>query len=300
VESAIEEKEEVEVMPPTRRSARSTDGVSSKYEGYSMMTSGYGLACANLKVKVALERFGKAAYDAIKDELMQLFVKKRALVPRLLKDICRVDLYYHTVRSHMFLREKTDAAGVFEKIKARLVANGSTQDRDDFDEEDITSPTASLESIFDMLKLVAVEKRHLLILDVGGAYLNAKIDREVYMYIEPELVNILLNICPQYSKFKNDKGRMLVQIDRAMYGLVQSARLWYDKITGVLEMNGFAPNPMDPCIWNKNTNGNQITIVIYVDDLAISCRDKTEVHKIKDIIEKEFLDIKIKESNELS
>jgi len=61
-----------------------------------------------------------------------------------------------------------------------------------FDVDDITSPTASLESIFNMMKLVAVERRHLLILDVGGAYLNAKIDRGVYMYIQPpELVNIL-------------------------------------------------------------------------------------------------------------
>ena len=62
--------------PPTRRSARSTAGVTSRYDGYSMMTRGYGLACANLKVKVALERFGKAAYDAIKDELTQLFIKR--------------------------------------------------------------------------------------------------------------------------------------------------------------------------------------------------------------------------------
>ena len=274
LEPNVEEEVEVEAPPPTRRSARSTAGVTSKYDGYSMMTRGYGLACANLKVKVALERFGKAAYDAIKDDLTQLFIKKRALVPKLLKEICRANLYHHTVRSHMFLREKLDAAGVFEKIKARLVADGSTQDRDDFDVDDITSPTASLESIFNMLKLAAVERRQLLILDVGGAYLNAKIDREVYMYIQPELVNILLNICPQYSKFKDERGRMLVQIDKAMYGLVQSAKLLYDKITGVLGKEGFVSNPMDPCVWNKSVNGNQITIVIYVDDLAISCKNK--------------------------
>jgi len=61
---------------PTRRSGRANAGRSSKYEPYAMMTRGYGLACANLKVKVALERFGKVAYDAIKEELTQLLVKK--------------------------------------------------------------------------------------------------------------------------------------------------------------------------------------------------------------------------------
>jgi len=133
----------------------------------------------------------------------------------------------------MFLREKYDAIGTFEKMKARL-ADGSTQDKDEFKDDEISSPTASLESIFNMLKMVAVEKRHLLILDVGGAYLNAKINRAEYMYIQPELVNILVNICPSYKRFKDSYGKMLVQIDKAMYGLVQSAKLWYDTITGVL------------------------------------------------------------------
>ena len=112
LEPTVEEEVEVVAPPSTRRSARSTAGLASMYEGYSMMTRGYAMASANLKVKVALERFGKIAYDAIKDELTQLFIKKRALVPKLLKEICRANLYLHTVRSHMFLREKLDAAEI--------------------------------------------------------------------------------------------------------------------------------------------------------------------------------------------
>ena len=104
-------------------------------------------------------------------------------MPMLLREVTRANLYLPILRSNMFLREKFNAIGVFEKIKARLVADGSTQDREDFDDEEISSPTACLESIFNMLKLMAVEKRHLLILDVGGAYLNAKIDRPAYMFI---------------------------------------------------------------------------------------------------------------------
>ena len=299
-EPAMMDSVEAEVVEPTRRSTRSTAGVTSKYDSFAMMTRGYGLACANLKVKVALERFGKDAYDAIKDELVQLFFKKRALVPIKLREVSRVNLYFPALRSHMFLREKYNAAGMFKKIKARLVADGSTQDREDFEDEDISSPTASIESIFNMLKLVAVEKRHLFILDVGGAYLSAKIDRPVYMYVQPDLVNILLNICPDYAKYKDQRGRILTIIDKAMYGLVKSAKLWYDTITGVLERDGYTPNPMDQCVWNKIVDGNQITIVIYVDDLAISCKCKEEEYRAMDLIKKEFTDIKIKDSNELT
>ena len=34
----------------------------------------------------------------------------------------------------------------------------------------------------------------------------------------------------------------MVQIDRAMYGLIQSARLLYNTITGVLEKDGYSAN----------------------------------------------------------
>jgi len=49
--------------------------------------------------------------------------------------------------------------------------------------ENISSPTAKLESIFNTLKLVVEEDRHIIALDVGSAYLNAKIDKPVYMWL---------------------------------------------------------------------------------------------------------------------
>jgi len=141
-----DEEVEIQLAPVTRRSTRTTAGQTSKYEPYSMLTQGYGLACSNLRVKVALERFGKVAYDSIKEELIQLFVKKKALAHVLLQEFSRVNLHYPILRSHMFLREKFNAVGVFEKIKARLVADGSIQDREDFADEDVSSPTASRSS----------------------------------------------------------------------------------------------------------------------------------------------------------
>ena len=79
------------------------------------------------------------AYDSIKEELVQLFIKKSALAPVLLSDFTRKNLYFPAkiLRSHMLRREKFNAIGVFENIKARLVADGSTQDREDFDDEEI-------------------------------------------------------------------------------------------------------------------------------------------------------------------
>jgi hypothetical protein len=34
---------------------------------------------------------------------------------------------------------------------------------------------------------------------------------------------------------------------------------------------GFIPNPHDPCVFNKDFNGKQCTLVLYVDDCFVDC-----------------------------
>lgn len=83
------------------------------------------MSLANLSVKNALESHGKMAFDAIKNELTQLLVTKRAL--RLVKwsDVPQAST---KIRTHIFLILKVDANDVLERLKARLVADGSSQD----------------------------------------------------------------------------------------------------------------------------------------------------------------------------
>ncbi len=50
------------------------------------------------------------------------------------------------IRSSMFLKDKYDAAGAFQKLKARLVTGGYKQDKSLY--EDLSSPTVSIESVF--------------------------------------------------------------------------------------------------------------------------------------------------------
>ena len=264
------------------------------------MTKGYGLALANLSVKVALEEFGAKAQTAIQDELIQLFINKKALKAVPWSHIAKVAKDTSVIASHMFLREKFDATGKFEKLKARLVADGRMQDRTDFQIDDIASPTARLESIFNVIKIVVEEDRYTLVLDVGGAYLNAKIDREVFMILNRAVSEILIQALPNLKGFADKKGRVLVQIEKAMYGLVQSAKLWFDVLTGVLIKDGFTQNVLDQCVWNKGVGDQQTTVVIYVDDLLITSKCQGEINHLKNIIEKEFLEIKTKEGNEVT
>ena len=72
---------------------------------------------------------------------------------------------------------------------------------------------------------------------------------------------------------------LYVRLFKDLYGLLQSALLFYRKLRTELEDLGFAINPYDPCVANKMINGSQMTVTWYVDDLKISHKDSLEVTK---------------------
>ena len=58
---------------------------------------------------------------------------------------------------------------------------------------------------------------------------------------------------------------------KALYGTVDTAKLFYDNLCGVLvDELGFKLNQYNTCVANKETNGKQCTIVWHVNDLKIS------------------------------
>ena len=172
------------------------------------------------------------------------------------------------------MKTKFDGLGRFEKIKARLVANGKQQDRTLY--PDTCSPTVALQSVMMCLTVAAKERRKLCAIDIGGAYLNAERvceeGDEVIMELEPMLVGILKKMAPEMKPYVDEKGRMLVRLNKAkkMYGTLDAAKIWYENLTGVLTQMGFSPNSVDQCVYNKIIDGKQCTIMVYVDDLLVT------------------------------
>ena len=91
------------------------------------------------------------------------------------------------------------------------------------------------------------------------------------MKITGVLVDILLNIAPDtyHGYVVKERGQKVVyvQVLRAIYGMLQSALLWYNKFKKDLEEINFIFNPYDPCVANKMVNGKQHTIKFHMDDL---------------------------------
>ena len=113
------------------------------------------------------------------------------------------------------------------------------------------------------------------------------------------LASIVKRYLPELEPYVED-GKLLVRLDKALYGCVQSAKLWYEKLTGVLKNIGFVPNPGDPCIMNKMVDGKQCTLCIFVDDILALSVDTKTLEWLLEELKKEFDDVKAEMGNELS
>ena len=175
------------------------------------------------------------------------------------------------VRSSMFLKEKFLASGEFEKLKARLVAEGDQQDRELYD--DLSAPTVATNSVFTLLSIAVYEKRKITVIDISGALLNADMTTglAVHMRLDRNMSNIMIRLAPHYSEFADHKGCIVVRLDKALYGCVESAALWYENLRVSLLELGYTPNTHDMCVFNtRDEHGVQCTIAVHVDDMMIT------------------------------
>jgi ribosomal protein L24E len=179
------------------------------------------------------------------------------------------------IRSMVFLKEKYRPDGSFDKLKARLVADGSGQVRSLYDEAEISSPTASLSSVLMVATIAAKERRHVITADISGAYLNANMGtNDVFMLLDPISTAIMTKLDNKYEKYLTRNGSVVVKLKKALYGCIESAKLWYNTLCNDLNKFGFLPNVLDSCVFNKTVNGAQVTLLLYVDDLFITSKSE--------------------------
>ena len=242
-----------------------------------------------ISVKAGIKRFGDRAVEAILKELRAILAKGvfEFIDPSTLTRAQRQRL----IRGFIFLKEKFLANGEFDKLKARLVAGGHMQDRSSYMVEEIASPTASLQTIFMTATLAGLEGRHVMTLDVGSAYLNADMAKDVFMALDSEIVEVLLQIIPEVQQFRRDDGSIIVKLKKALYGCVESAKLWYSNISNKLTSIGFKPNAKDPCVLNKVYMEKQLTVCLYVDDFLCTCVDEAGLKWLQEELLKEYKEV---------
>lgn len=97
----------------------------------------------------------------------------------------------------------------------------------------LKSPAAKLESTCIYLSLASTKKVSWFKVAILGAYLNVFLDDgdTMFLILSRQLTEVLVKINPKLQEYVNEPTRaMLVQILKALYGLVQAAALWYEAL----------------------------------------------------------------------
>ena len=247
--------------------------------------------CFKVSVRAALRDRGESARTAILDELRQMLTKKvwhgvhvSDLTPAQRARILRMVT---------FLKDKYTPQNLFDKYKCRTCVDGSDQDHNLY--ENLSSPTATSTSVFSVAAIAATEGRHVMTVDIGGAFLHADIactGVTVHVRLDKIMTQFLLELDSSYQEFICADGTCVVELDKALYGTIEAAKLWYDNISAKLVDDGFVPNPYDPCVFNRtNGRGVQTTVVLYVDDMLVTCVDTHELDKVATFLRKSYGEI---------
>ena len=155
------------------------------------------------------------------------------------------------IKTRWVFAKKDEPSGT--RYKARLVAKGFTQ-RPGIDYLETFAPVMRKSSI--RLLLAFACRNNFLIhhVDVKTAYLNADLAEEVYIDQ------------PIGYEAKTDE-RLVCRLNKAIYGLKQSAKCWNEKLNEIMSQIGLKPFASEECIFaNKN---NELMVGAYVDDLLI-------------------------------
>ena len=255
----------------------------------------------HMTAKRALREDPTTARPAIEAELRTLIAKG---VFRPIKQSTLTEEQRRSViRSQLNVTQKylptTDGAGrVKDKVKARLVGGGDCQDRGKYTASETSSPTVPTTAIFLIAQIAAAEGRDVTTIDIGSAYLNASMPKNdpaklVFMRISKEVSQIMTELDKMFLPFINVDGSLIVELDRALYGCIESALLWFQELSGFLARRGFKSNPYDPCVMNRESKTGLATIGIYVDDILLTCSNPTIASTIIQELEEEYKQLKV-------
>ena len=116
-----------------------------------------------------------------------------------------------------------------------------------------------------VLALAAIEDLHLRSVDVSHAFINSEIDAEVYM--------------AQPCGFVQQGPEYVCKLNKSIYGLKQSPRLWSEKLGSAMKELGFQKAYSDPSLYIYDRDNVKVIVPVFVDDITLASKSNEALDK---------------------
>ena len=104
-------------------------------------------------------------------------------------------------------------------------------------------------------------------MDVHNAFLHGDLEEEVYMQMP--------------LGFETDGPGRACRLRKSLYGLKQSPRCWFAKLTSALKKFGFKQSYSDYSLFTFIKGDSSVRVLVYVDDLIIAGNNLSMMMKFK-------------------
>ena len=176
------------------------------------------------------------------------------------------------LRTHWIDTTKKDENGDVIRYKSRLVVNGNKQ-KQYLDALEKYAPVARIPSIRILISYAIHMRKYIIQLDFKTAFLNSKLRKIIYCFQPPGYKD---KISPEY----------VMKLFKALYGLPESPKRWYETWNEVATKLGFVRCESDRCVY-VSKNGEMV-LGIYVDDILLIANSKEEAEEMVAKLQKEF------------
>nr|GEX59293.1 putative ribonuclease H-like domain-containing protein [Tanacetum cinerariifolium] len=152
-----------------------------------------------------------------------------------------VDLPYgkRAIETKWIYINKKDERGIVVRNKAKMVAQGYTQ-VEGIDYDEVFALVARIEAIRLFLAYASFKDFVMYQIDVKSAFLYGKIEEEVY-------------VCQPTGFEDLEFFDRVYKVERALYGLHQAPRAWYDTLSTYLLDNEFQRGQIDKALFIKGS-----------------------------------------------
>lgn len=162
--------------------------------------------------------------------------------------------------------------GLAKKFKARLCIRGDRQ-REGIDYFETWAPVVQWTTVRMMMILATKLQLCSAQADITAAFVHARLTEDDKIYVKQ----------PQgYIRFGPNGEELVLRMKRAVYGLKQSPRYFFQYLKSHLESPaiGLKQSTLDPCLFY----GQKLVVLIYVDDLLLFSRDESEFDRLIDAL----------------
>ncbi|KAI3758865.1 hypothetical protein L6452_06437 [Arctium lappa] len=218
----------------------------------------------------------RKAHDAMKESSWIEAMQEELLQVKLQEVWDLVDLPkgHRAIGTKWIFRNKTDERGIVIRNKVRLVAQGYTQE-EGIDYEEVFAPVARIEAIRLFLAYASYMNFKVYQMDVKSVFLYGSIEEEVYVCQPPGFEN------PSYPD-------RVYKLKKALYGLHQAPRAWYDTLSSYLLENGFERGVIDKTLLIKRKKKDILLVQIYVDDIIFGSTRDNMCKEFEDLMHQRF------------